>query len=226
MSTDTSLTETDERSPEEEDLMSRSKKKVKMNGGNIVTESMEITEGETRETKQTSVRANDNQKTNEGKQDEYKSPRRSYRDMVVENGFEKLNPQEIVEIVSEEYAPEDLDVDLSTEDQVPFNPKSTIEVSLEEYEDWCRPWKLSLIVKPLGKTFNLQALDRWVQRRWMKKGSIRVMDLARNFFLVRFADQDDSRPLSISAEVEAAFLTTRNGCPESCCMDKNPKPPS
>ncbi|RYR02393.1 hypothetical protein Ahy_B06g081187 [Arachis hypogaea] len=146
----------DERLPEEEDLMSRSIKKVKMNGENIVTESMEITEGETRETKQTSVTANDNQKTNE-----------------------------------EEYAPEDLDVDLSTDDQVPFNPKPTIEVSLEEYEDWCRPWKLSLILKPLGKNFNLQALDRWVQRRWMKKGSIRVMDLAGNFFLVRFTDQDD-----------------------------------
>ncbi|XP_016206134.1 uncharacterized protein LOC107646465 [Arachis ipaensis] len=94
-------------------------------------------------------------------------------------------------MVSEEYAPEDLDVDLSTDDQVPFNPKPTIEVSLEEYEDWCRPWKLSLILKPLGKNFNLQALDRWVQRRWMKKGSIRVMDLAGNFFLVRFTDQDD-----------------------------------
>ncbi|KAL4305710.1 hypothetical protein AHAS_Ahas16G0105500 [Arachis hypogaea] len=78
----------DERLPEEEDLMSRSIKKVKMNGENIVTESMEITEGETRETKQTSVTANDNQKTNEGKQDAHKSPRRSYRDMVVENGFE------------------------------------------------------------------------------------------------------------------------------------------
>ncbi|XP_057746892.1 uncharacterized protein LOC130966140 [Arachis stenosperma] len=86
---------------------------------------------------------------------------------------------------------EDLGSDLLMEDPAPFNPKSTIEVSLEEYEDWCKPCKLSLIVKPLDNVLNLQALDRWVQRRWVKKGSIRVMDLEGKFFLVRFTDQDD-----------------------------------
>ncbi|RYR26532.1 hypothetical protein Ahy_B02g060779 [Arachis hypogaea] len=94
-------------------------------------------------------------------------------------------------MVSEDYISEDLGLYLLMEDPASFNHKPTIELSLEEYKDWCKSWKLSLIVKPLGKVLNLQALDRWVQRRWVKKGSIRVMDLEGNFFLVRFTDQDD-----------------------------------
>ncbi|XP_057755895.1 uncharacterized protein LOC130975082 [Arachis stenosperma] len=132
-----------------------------------------------------------NQTDNKGDSEKFMKPKISYRDMVMENGFGKLNPQEIVEMVSEEYNSEDLVMDSSMDDEAPFDPKPNIEVSQKEYDKWCRPWKLSLIVKPLGKTFNLQALDRWVQRRWMKKGAIRVMDLAGNFFLVKFTDQDD-----------------------------------
>ncbi|RYQ99916.1 hypothetical protein Ahy_B07g087927 [Arachis hypogaea] len=118
-------------------------------------------------------------------------PIKSYRDMVVNNGFEKLNPDEIVELVAEDYIAESDPMDMNMENQTPFNPKPNIEVSLEEYEEWYRPWKFSLIVKPLGKLVNLQAIDRWVQRRWAKKGSIRVMDLVGNFFLVSFGSQED-----------------------------------
>ncbi|XP_057744969.1 uncharacterized protein LOC130962820 [Arachis stenosperma] len=118
-------------------------------------------------------------------------PIKSYRDMVVNNGFEKLNPDEIVELVAEDYVAESDPMDMNMEIQTPFNPKPNIEVSLEEYEEWCRPWKFSLIIKPLGKLVNLQAIDRWVQRRWAKKGSIRVMDLVGNFFLVSFGSQED-----------------------------------
>ncbi|RYQ85079.1 hypothetical protein Ahy_B10g104584 isoform B [Arachis hypogaea] len=82
-------------------------------------------------------------------------------------------------------------MDMNIENQAPFNPKPNIEVSLEEYEEWCRPWKFSLIVKPFGKLVNLQAIDQRVQRRWAKKGSIWVMDLVKNFFLVSFGSQED-----------------------------------
>ncbi|RYR28869.1 uncharacterized protein LOC107648652 [Arachis ipaensis] len=92
---------------------------------------------------------------------------KSYRDMVVNNGFEKLNPDEIVELVAEDYIAKSDPMDMNMENQTPFNPKPNIEVSLEEYEEWCRTWKFSLIVKPLGKLVNLQAIDRWVQRRAM-----------------------------------------------------------
>ncbi|RYR28867.1 hypothetical protein Ahy_B01g053066 isoform C [Arachis hypogaea] len=111
--------------------------------------------------------------------------------MVVNNGFEKLNPDEIVELVAEDYIAKSDPMDMNMENQTPFNPKPNIEVSLEEYEEWCRTWKFSLIVKPLGKLVNLQAIDRWVQRRWAKKGFIRVMDLVGNFFLVSFGSQED-----------------------------------
>ncbi|XP_057730066.1 uncharacterized protein LOC130945353 [Arachis stenosperma] len=127
-----------------------------------------------------------NQTENKGDSENFMKPKISYCDMVMENGFGKLNPQEIVEMVSE-----DLVMDSSIDDEAPFDPKPNIDVSLEKYDEWCRPWKLSLIVMPLRKTFNLQALDRWVQKRWVKKGVIQVMGLAGNVFLVRFMDQDD-----------------------------------
>ncbi|RYR67059.1 hypothetical protein Ahy_A03g013297 [Arachis hypogaea] len=82
-------------------------------------------------------------------------------------------------------------MDLVIADQALFIPKLTIDVSLEEYKNWCKPWKISLIVKPLDKIFNLQALDRWVKRKCIKKETIRIMDLARKFFLFRFTDQGD-----------------------------------
>ncbi|RYR05428.1 hypothetical protein Ahy_B06g085290 [Arachis hypogaea] len=115
----------------------------------------------------------------------------SYRDMVVDNGFDKLNPKETADMVAEEYVQEKESFDASSETETPFNPKPNIEVSLEEYEDWCRPWKRSLIVKPLEKNLNLQAMERWVSKRWAKKDVVRVMDLEENFFLVRFFNQED-----------------------------------
>ncbi|KAL4306092.1 hypothetical protein AHAS_Ahas16G0143700 [Arachis hypogaea] len=66
-------------------------------------------------------------------------PKISYHDMVVENGFGKLNPQEIVEMVSEDYNSEDLVMESSIDDEAPFDPKPNIDVSLEEYNEWCRP---------------------------------------------------------------------------------------
>ncbi|RYR71026.1 hypothetical protein Ahy_A02g005330 isoform A [Arachis hypogaea] len=78
-------------------------------------------------------------------------------------------------MILEDYIPEDLDMEALIEDQAPFNPYPMIEAV-----------EILFVVKPLEKSFNLQALDRWV-----KKGSIRVMNRAENFFLVKFTNPDD-----------------------------------
>ncbi|RYR46121.1 hypothetical protein Ahy_A07g031869 isoform B [Arachis hypogaea] len=102
-----------------------------------------------------------------------------------------LNPKEIADMVVEEYVLENESFDGSPKTKAPFNPKPSIEVSLEEYENWCHPWKRSLIVKPLRKNLNLQNMDRWVSKRWAKKDMVKVIDLEENFFLVRFFNQED-----------------------------------
>ncbi|RYR62436.1 hypothetical protein Ahy_A04g020021 [Arachis hypogaea] len=58
-----------------------------------------------------------------------KMPRRSYRD-----GLGKLNPQEIVEMILEDYIPEDLNMEAMIEDQAPFNLNPMLKVSFEEYD--------------------------------------------------------------------------------------------
>ncbi|KAL4381115.1 hypothetical protein AHAS_Ahas04G0101200 [Arachis hypogaea] len=60
-----------------------------------------------------------------------KMPRRSYRD-----GLGKLNPQEIVEMILEDYIPEDLNMEAMIEDQAPFNLNPMLKVSFEEYDKW------------------------------------------------------------------------------------------
>ncbi|RYR74916.1 hypothetical protein Ahy_A02g009626 [Arachis hypogaea] len=115
----------------------------------------------------------------------------SYGDRLVGDGLGKLNPEEIVEMETEEYMSESESLDLDLSDQAPFNPKPNIEVTLEEYDEWCRPWKQALIVKPLGKKINLHAMVRWINKRWAIKETTRVMDLQGGFFLVRFSNQDD-----------------------------------
>lgn len=102
------------------------------------------------------------------------------------DGFEKLNPEEIVEMVAEEYLSGDDVMDHEEVSKVPFNPKPNIEVTLEEYDEWCRSWKQSLIVKPLGNKLSLQTMERWANRRWTKNCTIRVMDLEDGFFSYSF----------------------------------------
>ncbi|KAL4391416.1 hypothetical protein AHAS_Ahas03G0242900 [Arachis hypogaea] len=62
-------------------------------------------------------------------------PRVSYRDSLVGDGLGKLNPKEIAEMVAEEYISDSESLDLDLCDQVPFNSKPNIDVTLEEYED-------------------------------------------------------------------------------------------
>ncbi|RYR04051.1 hypothetical protein Ahy_B06g083585 [Arachis hypogaea] len=81
----------------------------------------------------------------------------SYKDMVMANGLgDTLDPEEIVQMVTEEYE-SDFEMERYMDESLaPFNPKPVIKVSLEKYDEWCRPWKFSLIVKPLGRNFLLE----------------------------------------------------------------------
>ncbi|KAL4372934.1 hypothetical protein AHAS_Ahas05G0031400 [Arachis hypogaea] len=62
--------------------------------------------------------------------------------------------------------------------QTLFNLNLVLEVSLKEYDEWCRPWKQELIVKPLEKSLNLQTMERWINPRWTKKEANEVKKVA------------------------------------------------
>ncbi|XP_057746431.1 uncharacterized protein LOC130965690 [Arachis stenosperma] len=71
-----------------------------------------------------------------------------------------------------------------------FNPCPTIPVSKEEFEEWCKPWKNTLMVKVLGKRVTFAFMKQRLQRDWEGKGKIHVIDMNRDYFLVHFSDEE------------------------------------
>ncbi|KAJ1424310.1 hypothetical protein SESBI_11756 [Sesbania bispinosa] len=84
-------------------------------------------------------------------------PKASYKDIVLEvDPKPDFQPTEIVRMVTEEMFP---DIDLSKpmdlqQKEINFNP--TVNVDLEEYEQWCHPWKFSLIVLLMAEMLALE----------------------------------------------------------------------
>nr|KYP71396.1 Retrovirus-related Pol polyprotein LINE-1 [Cajanus cajan] len=76
----------------------------------------------------------------------------------------------------------------STQD---LDPCPSIPVTLQEFEKWCAPWKNSLIVNVLGKKVNFRMLEYKLQREWAKSGSIRIVDMPEDFYLVQFTAAED-----------------------------------
>ncbi|RYR66356.1 hypothetical protein Ahy_A03g012343 [Arachis hypogaea] len=165
--------EPEKRSPEEKDQVERSTKKVKMNAKELSKNTMKVTQEEEapeitmEESKGTPMGGIqvDNIATT--------SIKPSYKDRLMSDGLDKLNLYEIVEMVTEDYISDEDPMEHMESQQTPFTSNPVIDVSLEEYDEWCRPWKQALIIKPLGKNLNLQTIERWINRRWTKKEAVR-----------------------------------------------------
>ncbi|KAJ1436414.1 Zinc finger, CCHC-type [Sesbania bispinosa] len=116
----------------------------------------------------------------------------SYKDKVMEidSNF-NFQPEEIVRMVTEELFP-DMDHAKNNENiRKEFNSNPTVNVELEEYEQWCNPWKYSLIVKLMGKRMGLRFMSSKLKFLWTKNGDVRIMDISDEFFMVRFSDEGD-----------------------------------
>lgn len=192
------------RSTEETDLMSRSTKKVKILGKEDPVQSskedMIQADSQDRPTDEEMPHVSDGSLVSAPKGKEPISEATpSYKDMVmsvggyhnVGEGRWDLGPEEIVQMVTEEVCPE-LFVNEGQVDPTPsFNPKPKIEVAIEEYDEWCRPWHNTLIVNILGKKVGLRYMTNKLQYIWSKGGAVQVMDMSNGYFLVHFADEGD-----------------------------------
>ncbi|KAL4307282.1 hypothetical protein AHAS_Ahas16G0262700 [Arachis hypogaea] len=166
-------------SKQEEDLVQRSTKKVKTRASidpNQPSEDMEVT----------------------GPCDENKSgaSKISYKDTLLTVAGSIIEDEHIdMEEVNEDIPdPENRwyqDADKDTHEEEPFNPCPTIPISKEDFNEWCKPWRSSLYVKLLGKRVGLGFMEQRLKRDWGKKGSINVIDMDRDYFLVHFADAKD-----------------------------------
>lgn len=54
-----------------------------------------------------------------------------------------------------------------------------------------QPWKEGLIVKLLGRKIGYKALESRLTQLWSKKGSINIIDLDHDYFLVVFSSYSD-----------------------------------
>lgn len=66
-----------------------------------------------------------------------------------------------------------------------------IPLSDEELNLWSKPWQKTLVVKLMGKKVNFKILEASLQRKWPKKGSIKLVDMADGYFLVHFVAEED-----------------------------------
>ncbi|KAL4292774.1 hypothetical protein AHAS_Ahas18G0061700 [Arachis hypogaea] len=165
----------EEESPQEEDLRLRSVKKAKPNGDESLPdaddnvefvrdrESMIIENPNSSQ----GIQSSENKSTPlDGCGLRMKDPEQvsTYKDRLMsdDTGI-VLSLTEIMQLVAEDYGLEEKE-DVNLEEEAPFNPKSVVEVSFEEYDQWCKPWKLSLIVKLLGKSLRFRAMEAWIRR--------------------------------------------------------------
>ena len=52
-------------------------------------------------------------------------------------------------------------------------------------------WKNCMIVKVLGRSLSIAVLSRRLREMWKPKGAMHVLDLPRNFFMIRFEFEDE-----------------------------------
>ncbi|KAJ1421655.1 hypothetical protein SESBI_13607 [Sesbania bispinosa] len=76
-------------------------------------------------------------------------------------------------------------------DEDPFDHCPEIKVSPKEFEKWCKPWQDSLVVRLLGKKISFQTMSTRLQNYWARDGSVNVIHMPNDYFLVQFSNEED-----------------------------------
>lgn len=89
-------------------------------------------------------------------------------------------------------------------------------LSEQEEDRIQQPWKDGLIVKLLGRSIGYKALETRLNQLWAKNGSLIIIDLDQDYFLVVFTNYSD-RFLALNGGPWLIFdhyLTVRKWCPD------------
>ncbi|XP_028751595.1 uncharacterized protein LOC114711371 [Neltuma alba] len=78
-----------------------------------------------------------------------------------------------------------------------------------------KPFKLSLIVKLLGKRLGLNRMEQRIQKMWARSGVVSVVDLSNDFFVVNFSTMDDYELALLGGPwmISDSYLTVRDWKP-------------
>ncbi|CAN1190206.1 hypothetical protein LINPERHAP1_LOCUS21903 [Linum perenne] len=81
---------------------------------------------------------------------------------------------------------------MSIQEESSPNPRCpVIPFSEEEILSFYKPWSKALVVKVIEKYFVFPVVRRRLKSLWACAGHIQVLDLANDFFFVRFSDDSD-----------------------------------
>lgn len=110
---------------------------------------------------------------------------RTWVDRVVEgNAGGRLSPERLL---NAEFVTERVQLDFPDgEDGEPV-----ITIGKEVLDAMNGLWKKCLIVKVLGRHIAISALSKRLREMWKPKGGMYVMDLPRQFFMIRFELEDE-----------------------------------
>lgn len=195
-------------SKEEEDLLARNTKKIKSDGreftdtgralvaygdlGTLDPESDSAENGEGRSFRDTLLGTKgssdvlssdeDTSDDSDDSEDEYTSRASS------DEGDEGVN--EIMD--GDDSGPTGKDEGIEFEDDPEDGIASTIvKISKNERKRMGKPLKFALVVKLLGRTIGFKFLEKKLCQLWARKGIISIVDMANDFFLVKFSAEDD-----------------------------------
>ncbi|RYR54405.1 hypothetical protein Ahy_A06g029676 isoform B [Arachis hypogaea] len=93
--------------------------------------------------------------------------------------------EEVLESIDEDYK------EVECKEDKPFDTCPTIPISKDKFEEWCKPWHVALIVKVLDKRVHWRFMEQRLNKNWVKKNKINVIDMDPNYFLVHFTDEED-----------------------------------
>ncbi|KAA3472382.1 reverse transcriptase [Gossypium australe] len=79
------------------------------------------------------------------------------------------------------------------------------------YEELCRPWRETLIVRLLDKKVGYQMLTRRLLALWKPKGTVSFIDVGNEFYVVKFAQSEDYATVVTGGPwiVHDSYLTVR-----------------
>ncbi|KAL4285777.1 hypothetical protein AHAS_Ahas19G0020100 [Arachis hypogaea] len=103
------------------------------------------------------------------------------------NEAEKDFQKDKMEEESDEESDEEQEISIEKTENGVYN----LVISKSLKKEICKEWWESIIVKLLGRRISLLALKRRLETMWGKNGSIDVIDLGNDFFLVKFYNMED-----------------------------------
>lgn len=96
----------------------------------------------------------------------------------------RLKPEELV-------ADEFVDERMRVEFPEGVDGEPVVTIGLEVLEAMNGLWKKCLIIKVLNRNVSISVLAKRLREMWNPKGSMKVLDLPRDFFMVRFELEEE-----------------------------------